>query len=199
MGEFVWTGFDYLGEPSPYNSHWPVRSSYYGIFDLAGLPKDRAYLYKARWSEEPVLHLLPHWNWPGREETLLPVHVYTNYDRVELFLNGVSQGVRERAGTPRLVWEGVPYRPGELKAVALDSEGKAVASSLMRTAEEPAALRLSADRAVFAAGGEDLICVTVEAVDRNGTPHPLSALPVSFRTEGAGLARGALQRGCDLA
>lgn len=186
MGEFVWTGFDYLGEPSPYNSHWPVRSSYYGIFDLAGLPKDRAYLYKARWSEEPVLHLLPHWNWPGREETLLPVHVYTNYDRVELFLNGVSQGVRERAGTPRLVWEGVPYRPGELKAVALDSEGKAVASSLMRTAEEPAALRLSADRAVFAAGGEDLICVTVEAVDRNGTPHPLSALPVSFRTEGAG-------------
>lgn len=69
MGEFVWTGFDYLGEPSPYNSHWPVRSSYYGIFDLAGLPKDRAYLYKARWSEEPVLHLLPHWNWPGREES----------------------------------------------------------------------------------------------------------------------------------
>ena len=187
MGEFVWTGFDYLGEPSPYHSCWPARSSYYGIFDLAGMPKDRAFLYKARWvKEEKVLHLLPHWTWPGHEGESLVVHVYTNYDRVELFLNGNSLGVRERHSGWRLIWENVPYRPGKLEAAALDSAGSRMETAVMRTASEPAQLRLSADRRVFSADGEDLICVEVEAMDRHGVPHPTAALSVRFRAEGAG-------------
>lgn len=186
MGEFVWTGFDYLGEPSPYDDRWPARSSYFGIFDLCGLPKDRAALYKARWSGEPVLHLLPHWNWPEHEGKTLPVHVYTNYDRVELFLNGLSCGIRCKGPTPRLVWEAIPYQPGELTAVALDRNGHELARTVTRTAGEPAAIRLAADRLRLKAGIGDLAFVTVEIIDGSGNPHPRAALPTDFAVRGEG-------------
>ncbi len=146
LGEFVWTGYDYLGEPTPYNSDLtilsnfhdpkslerakkeleekgrissPSRSSYFGIIDLAGFPKDRYWLYQARWTEKPVLHVLPHWNWAGREGEVTPVHVYTNCDKAELFINGKSQGVRERADKQyRLRWDEVVYEPGNVKVIA---------------------------------------------------------------------------------
>ena len=121
----MWTGFDYLGEPTPYNEATPARSSYFGIFDLAGMKKDRFYLYQSVWSDEKVLHLLPHWDWEDRLGQVVPVHCYTNYPKVELFVNGVSQGIRERNNSTvydryRLRWNDVIYAPGEIKAVALD-------------------------------------------------------------------------------
>ncbi|MBT3292417.1 MAG: DUF4982 domain-containing protein, partial [Victivallales bacterium] len=129
LGEFVWTGWDYLGEPTPYMIEWPSRSSYFGIVDLCGIPKDRYYLYQAQWSDRLVLHLLPHWTWPGREGELIPVHCYTSYDAVELFVNGESQGRRSKqlnsiAEQYRLIWNDVRYAPGEIKVVAFDADGK---------------------------------------------------------------------------
>ncbi len=122
-GEFVWTGFDYLGEPTPFNEEWPSRCSYFGIVDLCGIPKDRFYLYQSKWTDKEVLHLLPHWNWePGQK---VSAHCYTSFEKGELFLNGKSLGVREKDPselytTYRLVWDSITYEPGELKVVALD-------------------------------------------------------------------------------
>lgn len=187
FGEFVWTGFDYLGEPTPYNAHWPAHASYFGIFDLVGLPKDRAWLYAARWSGQPVLHLLPHWTWPGREGQNTPVHVYTNYDSVELFVNGISAGIRARSGSKyRLIWNDVSYTPGELTAVARDASGKELARETVRTASAPAKLALSADRTTLSADGEDLGFITVSVQDQEGNLQPHAGHTIRFEVSGAG-------------
>ena len=153
IGEFVWTGFDYLGEPSPYNNVWPSRSSYFGIIDLAGLPKDRYYLYRSRWNtNQPTIHLLPHWNWKGREGQVTPVYCYTNYPTAELFVNGKSQGKRTKVkgGSPldryRLRWNEVVYEPGEIKVVVYDAQDVKVGEKVVKTAGKPHHLELCADR-----------------------------------------------------
>jgi beta-galactosidase len=191
LGEFVWTGFDYLGEPTPYISEWPSRSSYFGIVDLCGFPKDRYYLYRSRWSTAPTLHLLPHWTWPGREGEVTPVHCYTSYPAAELFLNGKSLGVKRKDATQlfgryRLIWEDVVYEPGELWVVAYDESGAAVAEQKVVTAGPPAAIELSVDRASIAADGEDLAFVTVRIVDAAGNLCPWADDLVSFILTGPG-------------
>ncbi|XZQ04545.1 DUF4982 domain-containing protein [Pedobacter sp. MW01-1-1] len=192
IGEFVWTGFDYLGEPTPYDNKWPSRSSYFGISDLAGLPKDRYYLYKSRWNKsESTLHILPHWNWAGREGQTTPVFVYTNYDSAELFLNGKSLGVRKKdKSSPqnryRLMWMDVKYEPGTLKVVAYDSNGKVAKESQMVTAGKPAKMVLTADRTTLTADGKDLSFVTVSIVDKDGNPCPNADNSLKFSVKGAG-------------
>ncbi len=199
MGEFVWTGSDYLGEPTPYGEEWPSRSSYFGIIDLSGIPKDRYFLYQSNWSERQVLHLLPHWTWPGREGEPTPVHCYTSYSKAELFVNGVSQGVRYKDDTNllqryRLVWSGVRYEPGELKVVALGQGGEALAERVVRTAGEPAALRLTPNRTRLAADGDDLAFVTVDVLDTEGNLCPRADSACVFALEGpaeiAGVGNG---------
>jgi beta-galactosidase len=205
LGEFVWTGFDYLGEPTPYGSRkdWPSRSSYFGIVDLAGFPKDRYYLYKSEWTSDPLVHVLPHWTWPGREGQMIPVMAYTNAEEVELFLNGKSLGSRKRGTdtvvipvgqnvTPaktftskfRLEWE-VAYQPGTLRAVAYKG-GAQVASDEVHTAGAPANVRMIPDRAQIHADGQDLSFVTVRIEDKDGNLCPLADNLVHFRVEGAG-------------
>ena len=153
IGEFVWTGFDYLGEPSPYNEEWPSRSSYFGIIDLAGLPKDRYYLYRAQWNtEQPTIHILPHWNWNGREGEVTPVYCYTNYPTAELFVNGKSQGKRTKTKNGdildrfRLRWNEVVYESGEIKVVVYDAQGNKVGEKVVKTAGKPHHIELCADR-----------------------------------------------------
>lgn len=188
-GEFVWSGFDYLGEPTPYNDKMvaagmikpgeSARSSFFGILDLCGLPKDRYYLYRSQWApDKPTVHLLPHWNWEGQEGKPIPVYVYTSGDSAELFLNGQSLGrkakdpqAKDLLDRYRLRWEGVAYRPGQLKAVAYKGT-KAIGEAVMMTAGRPAKLRLTADRPAVKADGEDLIFVTVEVLDKDGHPCP---------------------------
>lgn len=191
MGEFVWTGFDYLGEPTPYDNYWPSRSSYFGICDLAGLPKDRYYLYRSRWNTtDNTLHILPHWNWEGREGEITPVFVYTNFESAELFVNGKSQGIQKKhSGTNqnryRLMWMNVKYEPGILKVVAFDKEGNRAAESEVRTAGKPYQLRLSADRSEIFADGNDLSFVTVSVVDKNGNECPTATNQLTFAVSGA--------------
>lgn len=195
IGEFVWTGFDYLGEPTPYNEAWPSRSSYFGICDLAGLPKDRYYLYRSRWNtKEKTLHILPHWNWEGREGEITPVFVYTSYPGAELFVNGKSQGIQKKNMESnqhryRLMWMDVKYEPGTLKVVALDENGKPVAEKEVQTAGKPHHLELSADRREISADGNDLSYITVSVVDKNGNPCPDASTPLSFDVSGAGKFR----------
>lgn len=195
IGEFVWTGFDYLGEPTPYDNFWPSRSSYFGISDLAGLPKDRYYLYRSRWNtEDETLHLLPHWNWEGREGETTPVFVYTNYNSAELFLNGKSQGVQKKSDESmlkryRLMWMDVKYEPGTLKVVAYNDQGKAVAEETIVTAGKPHHIILEADRQSITANGEDLSYVTATVVDKNGNPCPTASNSLSFEVAGNGKYR----------
>ena len=189
MGEFVWTGFDYLGEPTPYAEAWPSRSSYFGIVDLCGLPKDRFYLYRSRWSREPTLHLLPHWTWPGREGQVTPVHCYTSWKIVDLYLNGRFLGRRSKNALNlqnryRLVWAGVPYEPGELKAVACDDDGKPVTEYIVRTAEEPAALSLVPEANTFNADGDDMAFVAFHICDSRGVRCPRADHKVMIRITG---------------
>lgn len=192
IGEFVWTGFDYLGEPTPYDEMWPSRSSYFGICDLAGLPKDRYYLYRSRWNtKDETLHILPHWNWEGREGEVTPVFVYTNYDSAELFVNGVSQGIQHKSRESnqhryRLMWMDVRYEPGTVKVVAFDKAGNPVAEKEIHTAGKPHHLELEADRTVIDADGKDLSYVTVTVVDRNGNPCPNATNQLNFSVSGAG-------------
>jgi beta-galactosidase len=193
IGEFVWTGFDYLGEPTPYDESWPSRSSYFGISDLAGLPKDRYYLYRSRWNNnKPTLHLLPHWNWEGREGQVTPVFVYTSYESAELFLNGKSLGIRKKDNTSkqsryRLMWMDVKYQPGTLKAVAYDKEGKPVAEEQVVTAGKPYRILLTPDRSKINADGKDLSFVTVSVVDKKGNPCPTAVNQLNFKIKGNGI------------
>jgi len=197
IGEFVWTGFDYLGEPTPYDDFWPSRSSYFGICDLAGLPKDRYYLYRSRWNiEDETLHILPHWNWLGREGETTPVFVYTNYDSAELFVNGKSQGIQKKNNeTPqnryRLMWMDVKYEPGTIKVVAFDKLGKPVAEKEVRTAGKPNHLEISADKTSLSADGKDLAFLTVSVVDKDGNICPNAANQLNFKVTGAGSFRAA--------
>ena len=192
IGEFVWTGFDYLGEPTPYNDAWPSRSSYFGICDLAGLPKDRYYLYRSRWNtKDETLHILPHWNWEGREGETTPVFVYTNYNSAELFVNGKSQGKRtknkdERLNRYRLRWMDVKYEPGTVKVVAFDDNGNPVAEKEVHTAGKPHHLKLEAHRQTINADGKDLSYVTVSVVDKNGNLCPTANNQLNFDVSGAG-------------
>ena len=193
MGQFVWTGFDYLGEPTPYHTDaWPNHSSMFGIIDLASLPKDRYWLYRSVWNaESPTLHVLPHWNWKGREGDITPVYVYTSYPSAELFVNGKSQGVRTKNRNSnmeryRLMWNEVRYEPGEVRVVAYDAEGRQAAERIVRTAGKPWALRLTVDRNNLAADGQDLAYVTVSVVDREGNPVPTENREVRFEVAGAG-------------
>jgi beta-galactosidase len=197
IGEFVWTGFDYLGEPTPYDEVWPARSSYFGISDLAGLPKDRFYLYRSRWNtEDETLHILPHWNWEGREGETTPVFVYTNYDSAELFVNGKSMGVQKKnMSTPqnryRLMWMDVKYEPGTVKVIAFDKEGKPVAEKEIKTAGKPHKIILNPDRKTIDADGKDLSYVEVSVVDKNGIPCPTATNQLKFKVSGKGNYRAA--------
>ena len=197
IGEFVWTGFDYLGEPTPYDTSWPSRSSYFGISDLAGLPKDRYYLYRSRWNtKDETLHILPHWNWEGREGKTTPVFVYTNYMSAELFVNGKSMGVQKKHdATPqnryRLMWMDVKYESGTLKVVAFDDNGKPVAEKEIQTAGKPYKIVLNPDRKTIQADGKDLSYVTVSVVDKNGIPCPTATNQLKFKVKGKGTYRAA--------
>lgn len=210
IGEFVWTGFDYLGEPTPYYTDWPSHSSLFGIIDLAGLPKDRYYLYRSHWNKEAeTLHILPHWNWKGREGQVTPVFVYTNHPSAELFINGKSQGKRtkdlsvnvnnsgdslsvanfKRQQRYRLMWMDTKYEPGTVKVVAYDKEGKAVAETEIHTAGKPDRIELTPDRTLLSADGKDLSFFTVKVLDKEGNLCPDAAHEISFKVKGAGTYR----------
>ncbi|MBI2511164.1 MAG: glycoside hydrolase family 2 protein [Opitutae bacterium] len=213
LGEFVWTGFDYLGEPTPFDSdatnllnfadpaarakaaqelaalgkiRVPSRSSYFGIVDLAGFPKDRYYLYQARWRPDlPMAHILPHWNWSERVGEVTPVHVYSSGDEAELFLNGQSLGRKKRGALEyRFRWDDVKYQPGELKVVTY-KHGRPWAEAVQRTTGAPAALRVTVDRAELRADGSDLAFVTVAVVDKDGLVVPRSKPLLKFSVSGA--------------
>lgn len=206
-GEFVWTGFDYLGEPSPYTNDWAKghgltdkdasRSSYFGIVDLCGIPKDRYYLYKSYWKQdEPTVHILPHWNWEGGKVTNVPVFVYTNGDCAELFLNGKSLGKKWKNPTSekaierfRLMWNDVTYQPGELKAVAY-KEGEVIGEETIKTAGEPYQIRLTPDRSTIHANGMDLSYILVEALDKDGNLCPLATNKMELSITGPGHIAG---------
>jgi beta-galactosidase len=211
MGQFVWTGFDYLGEPSPYDTNaWPSHSSVFGIIDLASIPKDRYYLYRSIWNRrEHTLHVLPHWTWPSHEGQVVPVFVYTDAPAAELFVNGKSQGIQYKysreealaakaAGDSlwlqrryRLMWTNVKYEPGEIKVVAHYPGQTNESSVTVKTAGRPHHLELIPDRTRLAADGEDLCYVTVRVVDRDGNLIPDAADLVSFKVKGAGRFRAA--------
>jgi beta-galactosidase len=206
-GEFVWTGFDYLGEPTPYANFAmrrmgltpedASRSSYFGIVDLVGIPKDRYWLYKSYWRpDETTVHILPHWNWPDRVGQPVPVFVYTNGDCAELFLSGASQGMACKNPTSersierfRLMWKDVIYEPGQLRAVAY-REGAVIGEATVATAGEPRELRLTPDRTTLTADGMDLSYVLIEAYDEAGNPAPLADARVMLRLDGPGSIAG---------
>ncbi len=206
IGQFVWTGIDYLGEPTPYDEYWPSRSSYFGTCDLAGLPKDRYWLYRSVWNKDAhTLHIAPHWSW-GNDMVgkTVPVQVYSNYDEAELFVNGKSQGrikkhtaaadpakVGKATYTPdldryRLRWMNVKYEPGEIRVVAYGKDGKPAMEKSVKTAGAPAQLLLSADRKTISADGNDLCYVTVTMADKDGNPCPLASDQLEFTVEGEG-------------
>ena len=197
IGEFVWTGYDYLGEPTPYDTYWPSRSSYFGICDLAGLPKDRYYLYRSHWrTDDHTIHVLPHWTWPGREGKMTPVYCYTDAPEAELFVNGKSQGrishnKESRLDRFRLRWNNVKYQPGELRVVAYNADGSVMGETKVKTAGEPAALQLdvecpSSDDNTLKADGSDLAYITVSLTDKAGTFCPTLDDDITLSVEGAG-------------
>lgn len=197
LGQFVWTGFDYLGEPSPYDTDaWPSHSSYFGIIDLASLPKDRYYLYRSQWNKKDhTLHILPHWNWKGREGEITPVFVYTDSPKAELFINGKSQGMREKktSGTGmdryRLMWTETVYEPGEIKVVAYNTDGSVAGEKSVKTAGKPHHLVLTPNRTSLEADGEDLVYITVQVADKDGNIVPTDERTVRFSVKGAGKFR----------
>ena len=215
IGEFVWTGYDYLGEPTPYDTYWPSRSSYFGICDLAGLPKDRYYMYRARWNEhQHTTHLLPHWNWKGREGQVTPVYCYTDGVEGELFVNGKSQGrVRKdkssRLDRYRLRWNNVKYEPGEIRVVTYNQYGDKVGEDVKRTAGEPAQMKFSVEtpdhepiacmvegctdehNVLLNADGNDLAFITVSLQDKDGNECPLADDELTFEVTGAGTFKAA--------
>jgi beta-galactosidase len=184
-GMFIWTGWDYIGEPTPYP--WPAISSYFGIIDLAGFPKDMYYMYQSEWTNKPVLHLFPHWNWKEGQD--VDVLAYFNSDEVELFLNGKSLGAKRKVGDElHVVWR-VPFEPGTLRAVSRKN-GKEVLTEEVRTAEQPAKIVLIPDRKVIQAGGTDLSFVTVKIVDQNGTLVPRADNLINFEVDGEAFIAG---------
>ncbi|HLP05549.1 MAG TPA: glycoside hydrolase family 2 TIM barrel-domain containing protein [Paludibacter sp.] len=185
-GQFIWTGFDYLGEPTPF--WWPSRSSFFGIVDLAGFPKDVYYMYQSEWADKDVLHVFPHWNWT-KGQTVDVWAYYNHADEVELFLNGVSLGKRTKQGDDLHVMWRVPYEPGTLKAVSRKN-GKEVLVRETMTAGEPASIRLTPDRPAIKADGNDLSFVTVELLDKDGNVCPLANRLVKFTIEGEGSIAG---------
>jgi len=210
-GEFVWTGFDYLGEPTPYNNEFvkslgmtdneASRSSYFGIVDLVGIPKDRYYLYKSYWKpEDNMVHVLPHWNWQGKEGEFIPVFAYTNGDCAELFVNGKSYGKQCKKPSSnnsverfRLMWKEVTYQSGSIKVVAYKNE-EVIAEETIKTADKPYTLKLTPDKTVLNANGEDLSYILVEAYDKNGVLCPLADNKVNISIDGnaeiAGVGNG---------
>jgi beta-galactosidase len=185
-GQYIWTGFDYLGEPTPFG--WPSRSSYFGIIDLAGFPKDIYYMYQSEWTNQPVLHLLPHWNW-NKGETVDVWAYYNHADEVELFLNDKSLGIKSKQSDDlHVVWQ-VPYTPGTLKAISRKA-GKTVLETEVTTAGIAATLRLTADRDKLQATGKDLSYITVEALDKDGKVVPLADNLIQFSIDGAGIIAG---------
>ncbi len=199
IGQFVWTGFDYLGEPTPYDTYWPSRSSYFGICDLAGLPKDRYYLYRSQWNTaEHTTHLLPHWNWQGREGQVTPVYCYTDAPTAELFVNGKSQGKisknkDSKLDRYRLRWNDVVYEPGEIAVVAYDADGNETGRDTVRTAGAPEHIVLSADKNVLAADGADLAFITISLADKDGNFIPTCSDKMTIKVSGA----GAYQASCN--
>ena len=210
IGEFIWTGIDYLGEPTPYYVEWPSHSSYFGAVDLATLPKDRFYLYRSHWNKsEETLHILPHWTWNGREGEVTPIFVYTNHPTAEVFINGKSQGKQtknlsiplretenpesqktfERQKRYRLMWLNTKYEPGSVKVVAYNDKGEAVAEKEIHTAGKPYQIKLTADRNYIKADGKDLAYITVEVVDKEGNVCPNINDLVQFEVKGAGKFR----------
>lgn len=215
IGEFVWTGYDYLGEPTPYDTYWPSRSSYFGICDLAGLPKDRYYMYRSRWNEtQHTTHLLPHWNWTGREGQVTPVYCYTDGVEGELFVNGKSQGrarkdKSSRLDRYRLRWNNVKYEPGEIRVVTYNQYGDKVGEDVKRTAGEPAQMKFSVEtpdhepiacmvegctdehNVILNADGNDLAFITVSLLDKDGNECPLADDELTFEVSGAGTFKAA--------
>ncbi|MBS1564618.1 MAG: DUF4982 domain-containing protein, partial [Bacteroidetes bacterium] len=185
-GMFVWTGFDYIGEPTPYP--WPARSSYFGIVDLAGFPKDAYYLYQSVFTAAPMLHLFPHWNWKEGQTVDMWAY-YNNADEIELFINGKSQGVKRKTGDDLHVMWRVTFEPGTVKAVSRKN-GKVVLTKEIKTAGAPAKILLVPDRSLIKAGGEDLSFVTVKITDKDGNPVPDASNPVRFRINGEGIIAG---------
>lgn len=183
-GEFVWSGWDYLGEPTPY---YLSRSSYSGIIDLAGFKKDRFFIYKSRWKpDEPLIHIMPHWNWPGREGEITPVHVFTSGDEAELFLNGRSLGRKKKEKFEyRLRWDSVRYDPGVLKVVAY-RDGKKWDQKIVTTTDVPARIAAIADRETISANGSDLSFIEVRITDKDGLLVPAADNEISFSIEGPG-------------
>ena len=192
IGEFVWTGYDYLGEPTPYDEYWPSRSSYFGICDLAGLPKDRYWLYRSQWNHrEHTVHLLPHWTWHGREGEVTPVYCYTDAPEAELFVNGKSQGrIRKNKSSRldrfRLRWNNVVYEPGEIRVVAYGNDGSVIGEQCVATAGDPTAMILEADRKIINADHDDMAFITVSMTDANGNFCPTLTDDLSFEVSGAG-------------
>ncbi len=212
MGEFIWTGIDYLGEPTPYYSDWPSHSSLFGAVDLAGIPKDRFYLYRSHWNKTAhTLHILPHWTWPNRVGQITPVFVYTDYPTAELFINGKSQGKRTkdlsiridetenpsalnsftRQKRYRLMWLDTKYEAGTIKVVAYDKSGRVAEEKSISTAGKPDHFRLSTDRSLLKADGKDLAFIRVELVDKKGNLIPNDQRLVKFEVEGAAHFRAA--------
>ena len=190
IGEFVWTGYDYLGEPTPYDEYWPSRSSYFGIMDLAGLPKDRYWLYRSKWNTKAhTVHLLPHWTWPDRRGQVTPVYCYTDGVEGELFVNGKSQGrvrknPKERLDRYRLRWNDVKYEPGEIRVVCYDAAGNKIGEDVQRTAGKAVRLVAHAEQDVHKADGEDLIYVRVGVTDKKGIPVPTCQNDLKFEVSG---------------
>ncbi|KAA1244767.1 beta-galactosidase GalB [Aquimarina sp. RZ0] len=215
LGEFIWTGFDYLGEPTPYggrdnstdgywNDDWPSKSSYFAPVDLCGFPKDRYYLYQSQWTSEPMVHVLPHWNWEGKEGDNIPIYSYTNCDEVELIVNGKSFGKKIKGvdttklpaefhgfkkgmytSKYRLSWN-VPYQPGSIKVIGYKN-GAAVVEKEIKTASAPARIKLIADRTEINADGEDLSFITIRIEDKSGNLCPRANNKIQFEISGAGV------------
>ena len=185
-GGFIWTGFDYRGEPSPYR--WPNISSQYGIIDTCGFPKDSFFYFQAWWGSKPVLHLFPHWNWPGFEGKEIAVWVHSNLDRVELFLNGQSLGAKDMKKDSHLAWN-VKYTPGAIEARGY-KDGKQVLTAKRETTGPAAKLALTADRQEISADGEDVAMFAVEVQDAQGRYMPIADTQVSFRVSGQGKVIG---------
>jgi beta-galactosidase len=188
-GQFVWSGFDYHGEPDPYEEgYFPAHSSYFGIVDMCGFKKDRFYLYQSQWSENPMIHLLPTWNWEGREGKVTPVFIYSNCAEVELFVNEKSMGRKQKKeGIYRYRWNKVIYQPGSIKAVGYGSDGEILCEKEIHTAGDPARIALEADRTSIKSDGEDLSFITVKILDKDGNICPNADNLVNFSIEGEGI------------